>query len=173
MIVLWLGQFQKKTKIVNDNRAKESNERLLMNELLPLTQLLYSCWIVGGADDEETPAVPSGGGVFEHALRDAVKQEAFPEWARKKLHFVSGDVGLTCLELPTVQKLATEIKLTSDPNPSYTRTNIIVGKPVALRCLAKLRVPENLARKWGKVLRQAAERAEKDLAFATSPAVAE
>src|SRR5258707_13468350 len=131
-----------------------------MNELLNLTQLLYSCWIVSGSDTEGRDSMPTGGGVFEYALKDAIAQGALPEWARKQLHFVNGDAGLTCLELPFIQKLATEMKLTSDPNPSYTRTHIVVGKPLARRCLAKLAIPEDQAQAWGELLRAPAKAAE-------------
>src|SRR5439155_11821207 len=114
-----------------------------MNELLRLTQLLYSCWIVSGTEEGEEEFLPTGNGVLEYALQDVVTKGVFPEWARKQLHFVNGDAGLTCLELPYIQKLATEIKFTSDPNPSYTRTNIVVGRPLARRFLSKLGVSED------------------------------
>jgi hypothetical protein len=153
----------------NNNDVESQNERRHMNELLRLTQLLYSCWIVsddaGGAGKE---SMPTGRGVMEYALRDAVDRGAFPEWARNQLHFVSGDGGLACLELPLIQKLATEIKLTSDPNPSYTRTNIVVGIALARRCLAKLEISEEQARLWGKTLREASAKAEAELAVAES-----
>src|SRR6266436_8687255 len=126
-----------------------------MNELLSLTQLLYSCWIVSGSEDRVKESMPTGNGILEYALQDAVNKGVFPEWARKRLHFVNGDTGLACLELPYIQKLATEIKFTSDPNPSYTRTNIVVGKPLARRCLAKLGISEDDAQQWGKAFREA------------------
>ncbi len=136
-----------------------------MNELLGLTQLLYSCWIVSGTE-KGMESMPTGNGVLEYALQDAVDKGVFPEWARKRLHFVNGDTGLTCLELPYIQKLATEIKFTSDPNPSYTRTNIVVGRPIALRCLSKLEISETQAAQWGMELRNAVKRVEEDLVVA-------
>jgi len=112
--------------------------------------------------------MPTGNGVLEYALQDVVGTGVFPAWAREKLHFVSGDAGLVCLELPYLQKLATEMKFTSDPNPSYTRTNIVVGKPLARRCLAKLEISEQQAQQWGKALRDAVTKAEADLALTGS-----
>ena len=99
-----------------------------MNELLHLTQLLYSCWIVSGTGGEEKSSMPTTGGILEYALRDAVNAGAFPQWARDRLHFVSGDTGLTCLELPLMQKFATEFKLTSEPNPSLRRSSVPRGR---------------------------------------------
>ena len=137
-----------------------------MNELLGLTQLLYSCWIISGNAEDGRESIPTGGSVLEYALKDVVEKGAFPEWARKKLHFVSGETGLVCLELPLIERLATEIKFTSDPNPSYTRTNIVVGKALARRCLGRLEIPEHEAKEWGKALRSAVESAEKELQLA-------
>ena len=137
-----------------------------MKELLGLTQLLYSCWIISDPEEDGRGSMPTGGGILGYALRDAVAKGIFPNWAQKQLHFVSGDTGLTCLELPFIEKLATEIKLTSDPNPSYTRTHIAVGKKVARRCLAKLGVSEDEAVSWGQTLRDAAIAAEAKLQVA-------
>lgn len=134
-----------------------------MKELLDLTQLLYSCWIVSGSSTTGKETIPTGGSVLEYALQDVVQRGIFPQWAREQLHFVSGDAGLTCLELPSIERLATELKYTSDPNPSYTKTSITVGKPMALRCLARLRIPEGQAREWGTALRVAVEKAAEQM----------
>lgn len=138
-------------------------QRWIMKELLRLTQLIYSCWIIADEKEGSRGSIPTGGGILGYALRDAVNQGAFPDWARKQLHFVNGETGLACLELPFIEKLATEIKLTSDPNPSYTRTNIAVGRPVALRCLSKLDIPQDKAASWGRILHAAAGSAEAKL----------
>ena len=137
-----------------------------MNETLRLTQLLYSCWIVAGSEASGKQSMPTAPGVLENALKSTVEAGALPEWARRQLHFVDGDAGLVCLELPSIQRLATEMRITSDPNPSYTRTNIIVGPPLARRCLARLGISEDDAVRWGKVLRDEAEKADNNFAVA-------
>lgn len=126
-----------------------------MYELLPVTELLYSSWII--SDEEGTPlqTLPTAKGVLDYALRDAISQGAFPAWAKDQLHFVDGKTGLRCLELRRIQQLATQAKLTKDPNPSYTQSDVVVGKPVARRCLARLGISEEEAAKWGRSLRQA------------------
>ena len=129
-------------------------------ELLRLTELLYSCWIISSEEETVKEAIPTGGGVLENGLRDAVSAGAFPDWARQQLHFVETDMGLTCIELPYIQKLATELKITADPNPSYTRTELRVGKPLARRCLARLNLAEEDAKRWGDILRKAVEQHE-------------
>jgi hypothetical protein len=137
-----------------------------MNELIGLTQLLYSCWILSSPEGGGKETIPAGGGVLDYALRDAVRRGAFPEWARRQLHFVSGDAGLSCPELASIERLATGMKFTSDPNPSYTRTTVIVGEPLARRCLAKLNIPDAQAKQWGITLREAVAAAEEKLRLA-------
>ncbi len=133
-----------------------------MYELLPITELLFSCWIISG-EEEASETLPTAPGVLDYALRDVVKSEAFPEWARKQLHFVHGKMGMRCLELKRIQQLATHAKLTSEPNPSYTHSEVVVGKSVALRCLDRLEVSENEAKTWGKELRQAVAKWEEKI----------
>ena len=125
-----------------------------MYELLPVTELLFSCWIISG-EDETSETLPTTPGVLDYALRDAVNVGIFPEWARKQLHFVNGRMGMRCLELKRIQQLATQAKLTSEPNPSYTHSEVVVGKSVARRCLGRLEISEDEAKTWGQELRRA------------------
>jgi hypothetical protein len=143
-----------------------SKERQFMNELLGLTKLLYSCWILSGNAEDGHETIPTGGSVLDYALQEALQKATFPAWVSQQLHFVSGDTGLVCLELPSIEKLATEIKFTSDPNPSYTRTHIVVGKDLARRCLGRMGIPEKQAKEWGAALRSAVDSAEKQLQLA-------
>jgi len=133
-----------------------------MNQLLPLTQLIYSSWILGAR--EEPRSIPTGSpGPLDYALRDISQAGLLPDWANNELHFVNANAGMACVELPQIQKLATEAKLTSDPNPSYTRSDIEVSDLVAYRCLARLGVAEAQAKKIGEALREAVKRAEEQL----------
>ena len=135
-----------------------------LRELVPLTELLYACWIVSGSENTHKETMPTAPGVLEYGLHNALKQGAFPDWVKGQLHFVSADTGLACLELPLIQRVATELKLTSDPNPSYTRTEIVVSKALARRCLSELEVSEDQAKKWGTILRDTVAQAEEMLA---------
>ena len=91
-------------------------------------QVIYSSWIISGEEGKSPTAIPTGPGVFDYALSDLVKRGMFPEWVRDRLHFVESASGLTCLEAEQIQKLATEGKMTSDPNPAYVRSDIQVTK---------------------------------------------
>lgn len=133
-----------------------------MNALLRVMQVIYSSWIISG-DDKNTSGIPTGPGVFDYALRDLIEKGLFPAWVQENLHFVETTGGLTCLESAQIQRLATEAKITSDPNPSYTRSDIEVTKKVAQHWLARLEIEEDDAKEWGSALRAALEDAERTL----------
>jgi hypothetical protein len=133
-----------------------------MNTLLPIAQLIYSSWIL--TDDSGSRNIPTGTpGALDYALRDVVRAGDLPEWASSSLHFVATNSGLVCLELAQIQKLATEAKLTSDPNPSYTRSHFEVSPLLARRCLSRLGITEEKATTIGKNLRSAVAQAEQQL----------
>jgi hypothetical protein len=139
-----------------------------MKKLLPVAQLIYSSWIVSDDQPGEIQSIPTTSGVLDHALRDVVAHSVLPTWVSSSLHFVETNAGLACLELPQIQKIATEARLTSDPNPSYTRTEIEVSPLVARRCLSRLGISEEQAKSIGLALREAATKAERELGFAAA-----
>jgi len=132
-----------------------------MNPLLRVMQVIYSSWIISGEDDDT--AIPTGPGVFDYALHDLAQRGILPKMVLQHLHFVETACGLTCLEAAQIQKLATEGKMTSDPNPSYVRSDIAVSKRVARHWLARLGIPENEAINLGNALRKSLQEAERQL----------
>jgi hypothetical protein len=138
-----------------------------MNELLKAMQVIYASWIIAGEAGETTPPpIPSGSGEFDHALKRLWENGVFPDSVRQALHFVDSSSGLVCLEAGRIQRLATEAKITSDPNPSYTRSEIKVSRTVARHLLARLNISETKAKEWGLRMR-----AELGLANTTEPSV--
>lgn len=128
-----------------------------MNDLLRVTNLLYCSWLLSGDTEEEKTLFPSSPGLMDYALKAVVEKGGFPEWMRENLHFVNANLGFVCEELAQIQNLATKAKLTSDPNPSYITTEIVVGEMFANRSLSKLGISRAQAEEWGKSLRQAVE----------------
>ncbi len=139
-----------------------------MKKLLPVAQLIYSCWILSDGEDSEDQSIPTSAGILDHALNELVKGGLLPAWASGALHFVVTNSGLTCLELPQIQQIATEAKLTSNPNPSYTRSDIEVSPLVARRCLSRLHVTEEQAKLIGESLRTAVTNAENNLGLSVA-----
>ena len=135
-----------------------------MNPLLRVMQVIYSCWIISSDKEGDSPGIPSGPGVFDHALHRVITERGgFPDLVRERLHFVDSTWGLTCLEVADIQRLATEAKITSDPNPAYLRTEIRVSKEVAQYLLSRLNISEDDAVKWGRAFREELVKAEHEL----------
>lgn len=139
-----------------------------MNKLLPIAQLVYSSWILTDQESRHRNIPTITPGALDYALRDVVNAGLLPEWASASLHFVATNSGLACLELPQIQKIATEAKLTSDPNPSYVRSDLEVSALVARRCLSRLQVSEDKAKSIGQSLRAAVAKAEQELVAAVA-----
>src|SRR5690242_17879142 len=107
-----------------------------MKHILNLAQLLVSCWVVSG--DDRT--IPTSQLLLDRALQIATEKGIFPQWAREKLHFVDSRIGLQCVELSTILKLAQTAQLTSAPNPSYQKTVVQISPEVAEYLLQQLEV---------------------------------
>src|SRR4051794_3370545 len=121
-----------------------------------LAQVLISAWVLGGgAPDEE---LPSSDGILDAALRDVVVAGAFPDWFQQKLRLTETPFGVECLELGAVLDEAQASRLTSAPNPSYTRTEVMATSFMARSMLFDLGVDEDAAREWGGKLHGAVER---------------
>ena len=135
-----------------------------MNELQPAMKLLYCSWFLSGHTEEEKTAFPTKQGMLDCALKRVVDKGVFPAWMREQLHFVNGNLGFVCEELPHIQTLAMNAKLTSDPNPSYTTTEIVVGEMYANRSLAKMGISRTDAELWGRDLRQAVDEVARTVA---------
>jgi hypothetical protein len=58
-----------------------------------------------------------------------------------------------------IQRLATEAKITEEPNPSYVRSAIVMTPLLARRCLAQLKVDVSTAARLGLALREAVTQA--------------
>jgi len=119
-----------------------------------LARLLVSCWTLSG--DDRT--IPTSHGLLDRALRAAIKEGAWPDWARSQLHFVDSRVGWQCVELPSILLWAQRAELTTAPNPSYRYTETQIGRRFAERIARRLDVSVEDARRWGTMLREATER---------------
>lgn len=124
-----------------------------------LAQLIVSSWKLGNEDSR----IPTSCGILDRALRIAIEQKAFPDWARNELHFVDSRIGLQCVELPSILEWAQRAQLTAAPNPSYQYTDVQVSTKVAKRLLARLGESASDAENWGKLLQTAITNAEEEI----------
>ena len=130
-----------------------------MRHILDTTELLIASWILAGDGDQ----IPTSHGVLDRALKTALEQDAFPPWVRAQLNFVDSRVGLQCVELPEVLDWAQRAQITTVPNPSYQSTQVQISRKAAQRILSDLKVTEEDAVKWGKLLREAVSEANRSI----------
>jgi len=123
-----------------------------MRTMVDLAQLIVASWVIANADESST--IPTSEGVIDRALKAAADDPTFPGWAREMLHFVNSRFGLQCVESEAILQAAGKAKLTSDPNPTYTRTEITATPRVARYLLSRLSVSLEEAREIGLALKR-------------------
>jgi hypothetical protein len=135
---------------------RATGEMPQMNRLHDLAQLVISCWRLS-TDDLR---IPTSNGLLDQALKRAVDDGAFPEWARKSMHFVDSRIGLQCVELAGILEWAQRAQLTTAPNPSYQTTEVQVSERVAQKLLRRLGISSEEASRWGVTLQEAIREAK-------------
>ncbi len=131
-----------------------------------IAELLIASWILTGERD----SLPTGDGILDRALRDALESGAFPAPWRERLNFADGRAGLECVELKSVINSAQLAGFSSDPNPSYQATSMKISVKAALRLLRRHSIAEDDAKKWGAALRAGVEKARATMRDYPSPA---
>ncbi len=122
---------------------------------LDTIEVLIISWILGGESDLDR--IPTSHGILDRALQSAVSRGAFPSWVREELNFVDSRIGLQCVELPSLLNWAQRAQLTTAPNPTYHSTQVQISRNAALRILSELNIAKEDAKKWGTILREAAD----------------
>lgn len=123
-----------------------------MRTMVDLAQLIVASWVIASTDD--SIMMPASDGAIDRALKSAADDPAFPGWAREMLHFVNSRFGLQCVESEAILQAAGKAKLTSDPNPTYTRTEVTATPRVARYLLLRLGVSVEEARQIGLALKR-------------------
>lgn len=129
-----------------------------MKDMLDITEVIVSSWVVSGEDKK----IPTSHGLLDKALKRAVDQGAFPDWARNKLHFADSRIGLQCVELPHILNWAQRAELTKAPNPSYQTTEVQISSDLARRLLKSMGIATEQAKQWGEIVRKEIKNAEKE-----------
>lgn len=134
-----------------------------MKRLQDIAELLVASWVLSREGIDVDP-LPTSRGLLDRALERALKNGAFPEEWRERLHFVDSRVGLQCVELESVISTAQRAEFTTEPNPSYETTHIKISANAARALLRRNRVDEDVAKRWGVALHQAVDAAKSTLA---------
>lgn len=112
-----------------------------------IAQLLICSWTLA---DPMQRRIPVNNGVLDKAIKSAVGDKLFPDWAEGSLHFADTRVGLRCIELPDILEWAQLAELTSSPNPSYRYAEVQVDERTARRIISWLGFDETAAQSLGK-----------------------
>lgn len=125
-----------------------------------MTLFIASWTMSADLRDEEARYLPDEPGVLEHALKNVLDAGAFPPGWRKRLHFVDGPVGLTCVELPHILALARFSELAT----GIERLRVTIRHSGADRLAQRLGIPAEDVHAWGMALRKAVAEAREMLA---------
>lgn len=118
-----------------------------MSNAFKLAEFLISAWKIGARDGDK---IPTSHGVLDRALFDL--KDDLPEQFRDNLTFGTTRVGDRCYELPEILYAAQANLLTSEPNPTYTTTQLQIGNEVAYGLLFNMGVDAFEAEDFGKKL---------------------
>jgi hypothetical protein len=122
-----------------------------MREMYQLAELLIASWKLANGSAQ----IPTSHGSLDRALEQLIRSKnSLPSWVRENLTFANTDVGMRCLELPQVLFCAQDSLLTSEPNPTYTYSEIKIDDTGSRRLLRKLGVAPDVATKFGHALKQ-------------------
>lgn len=129
-------------------------------------ELLTSLWKLGG----EASRMPTSHGILDRALY-AMRDE-LPAALRGGLTFSNTSVGLRCFELPAILLAAQESLLTSEPNPTYLSTDVMLDEDSARQIILGADLSTSEARQIGKTLRHQVEQIKSNLGAAAEPIAA-
>lgn len=121
-----------------------------MDRLHDVARLLISSLAL--ANEEKPKRIATSHGILDRAIKVALENKLFPEWARNEMHIADSRVGWQCVELPAILGWAQAAELTNAPNPAYQVTELQVSHRVALTLLKRLNVSEHEAKALGEAL---------------------
>jgi hypothetical protein len=114
--------------------------------------------------------MPTSHGILDRALFRL--QGNLPGALKGSLSFSTTAVGLRCLELPDILLAAQEALLTSEPNPTYLSTDVILDEDCARQIVVGNEISTREARKIGEALREAAAQAGAEIGEDLEPVAA-
>jgi hypothetical protein len=138
----------------------------MMSDRYESAELLTALWQLGGQEDR----MPTSHGILDRALY-AVREQ-LPAGLRDALSFSHTSVGLRCFELPAILLAAQEALLTSEPNPTYLSTDVILEEDSARQIVVGASISTAEARQIGRALRAAVATVRADLGAALEPVAA-
>ncbi len=124
-----------------------------MSKVFQLAEFLISAWKIGAHDNAK---IPTSHGLLDRALNE-VKDE-LPEKFRGELSFGTTRLGYRCYELPEILYAAQANLLTSQPNPTYTSTQVQIDDELAYSLIFNNGVDVFEAEDFGRKLSDTVEK---------------
>ena len=109
-------------------------------------ELLTALWRLGGSGN----LMPTSHGILDKALF-RIKNE-LPTALSETLTFSNTSVGLRCFELPAILLAAQDSLLTSEPNPTYLSTVVLLDEDSARQIVVGAALSTREARRIGELL---------------------
>lgn len=113
-------------------------------------EFIAALWKLG-ADQEHQERMPTSHGILDRALESV--RNRLPKEYRDGLTFSMTSVGRRCLELPDILLAAQDALLTSEPNPTYLTTEVILSEGSARQIVVRNGLSTSEARELGSALR--------------------
>lgn len=124
-----------------------------MSKPFQLAEFLISAWKIGARDNEK---IPTSHGLLDRALGEL--KDDLPEPFRGELTFGTTRLGYRCYELPEVLYAAQANLLTSQPNPTYTTTQVQIDRELAYSLIFNSGVDVFEAEDFGRKLSDAVDK---------------
>jgi hypothetical protein len=129
-------------------------------------ELLTALWHLGGAQER----MPTSHGILDRALFRV--RDALPEALADTLTFSNTSVGLRCFELPAILLAAQDSLLTSEPNPTYLSTDVLLEEGDARQIVVGAKLSTKEARSIGQQLRAAVAAVRSEMGASLEPVAA-
>jgi hypothetical protein len=106
--------------------------------------------------------MPTSHGILDRALKDCLAE--LPSALRENLSFGVTGVGLRCYELPDILLAAQEALLTSEPNPTYLSSVVVLDEDAARQIVLSHGLSTQDAREIGRHLKASVDRIRRERA---------
>jgi hypothetical protein len=137
-----------------------------MADRIEIAELLTALWRLGAPGER----MPTSHGILDRALYAV--HSSLPARLREALTFSRTSVGLRCLELPYILLSAQEALLTSEPNPTYLATDVILEEDAARQIVVGASISTRDARAIGGALYDAVRAVRTEIGADLEPVAA-
>ncbi len=112
-------------------------------------EMLAALWKLGAGNER----LPTSHGILDRALNECLSE--LPQQLKDGLTFGITGVGLRCYQLPDILLAAQEAMLTSEPNPTYQSSIVVIDEERARQIVVTSGISSRRAKEIGEHLKAA------------------